>query len=98
MADKVVKLSVHKNTMEKRRRREMRAAFLQAAKLLSEPEAGIAGYAIIVVDKGQGDGTVLHAGDLRPAEFQLIAERALREMFSAGGEIPLSEEEDDKGA
>lgn len=94
---KVVSLSVHKNTLEKRRQKELKKEAMASLKeLLSEcePEA----FVIAVIDKDQSLTSYTMPGSLRPAEFALLLRDGLSEqlMLSGNDEVTLTLEEADE--
>lgn len=62
VAPKVVNLTVHKNTMARRKRHELARAFLDCSKLLSQ-EKNLEGFAITVIKDGAAE-TLINPGDM----------------------------------
>lgn len=60
---KIKSLSVHKNTKEQRRRKELRSELIDAAKY-SVKDSGISGYCIVVWDKNNSYEAYWESGHL----------------------------------
>jgi len=79
MPGKVVSLTVHKNTLHRRKAKELRKDALIALKEMltaCDPAA----VALVVIDKNQGTASYTIQGDLRPAEFSLLVKDALKDQ------------------
>lgn len=77
MSEKVVSLHVHKNTLEKRRGKEVcRDALAQLKSMLTDGTP--AAFALVVIDKDQNTSSYMYEGKLRPAEFALLVRDALK--------------------
>lgn len=77
MSEKIVSLTVHKNTLEKRHGKEVRQDALRNLKAMLTDNVPAA-FALIVIDKDQNTSSYMYEGKLRPAEFALLVRDALR--------------------
>ncbi|MGZ8364795.1 MAG: hypothetical protein ACXWWG_00620 [Nitrospira sp.] len=90
VAPKVVSLTVHKNTMARRKRHELSRAFVDSAKLLAG-EKNLEGFAITVIKDGVAE-TLTHTGDMDLDLFWAKVSKEVRYY-----EETSSEEEEDIG-
>ena len=80
---KIVKLSLHKNTLEQRRRKELKAAAVAAVKSAFDTIQGDA-IMIVVLNKDQTSVSFVDSGPLRPAEFSLLVRDELAGLTCNG--------------
>lgn len=93
MGDKVVKLSVHKNTLEKRRMADLRkAAQVHLKGMLQgcEPQA----IAIVVIDKDENLITWQHEGKLSASQFEVLLRDSVKSILN-NEEVTLTSDEED---
>lgn len=92
MSSKVIKLHVHKNTLEKRKRKELREEALRTLKeMLTECDP--ISVTIVVIDKGQHCISYQSEDDLRPAERAVLLKDALRDLIF-NDELTVEEEQE----
>ena len=91
VASKVVKLHVHRNTMDRRKRHQLAAALVSAGKLLAQ-DKDLEGFAIVVIKKGTID-TLVNNGEMDEDLFWAKVGKELRTLEDAG----IAEDEDTAG-
>lgn len=76
---KVVSLSVHKNTLAKRRKRDLKEAFRSVTKEIFDNE-DVKGFAVVFVTGNHETILQCQRGDMRPAEFQLLVQEGVKDI------------------
>lgn len=75
---KVVKLTVHKNTLAKRRRKEMRDRALATIKE-AFTDNNVTAFALVAIDDNENSVTISDGGTLSPSQFAVLLRQALDE-------------------
>lgn len=92
MAD-IVKLSVHKNTLAKRKAADMRKLAIAALKGLLR-ECDPAAIALVVIDKEENALTFSAEGDFSPSQFEVLLRGGIKAILS-NEDLTLNEGEEE---
>lgn len=86
MKPKVVQLHVHKNTVAKRRRKELRDEAIQSVKDLFS-ENNVKAFAVIAIGEDESTFTASNDGKLTPSQFALLLRDALSVETMGGADM-----------